>query len=77
MHCSVFLIDYGRFLEGVVARLNVRALPKLMRVLPPQAFQIVLAGIISNILFFCFPFFYTFVSTCQASAPCLWTWTPA
>ena len=44
MHCRVFLIDYGRFLEGVVARLNVRALPKLMRVLPPQAFQIVLAG---------------------------------
>ena len=68
MQCRVFLIDYGRFMEGVVARLNVRALPKLMRVLPPQAFQIVLAGEIQIILFFCFPFFL-FVSTCQASAP--------
>ncbi len=57
MHCRVFLIDYGRFLDGVVARLNVRALPKLMRVLPPQAFQIVLAGKI-QIFRFLFPFLY-------------------
>ena len=40
----VFLIDYGRVLDGVNARVNLRVLPQVMRVLRPQAFQLVVAG---------------------------------
>ncbi len=40
----VFLIDYGTFLEGVLVRVNVRSMPRNVRVIKPLAFQLVASG---------------------------------
>lgn len=42
--CRVFLVDHGVFLDGVVARVNLRALPMGMRALKPLAFQLIVGG---------------------------------
>ena len=49
----VILVDYGVFLDDVPVRVDVRELPRTMRMRPqPLAFQLVLAGEKEVIFFF-------------------------
>ncbi len=54
-------MDYGLFLDNVVARINIRQLPKVMKLVKPLAVQLVVSGSLVTLLtsfdFFIFSFY--------------------